>query len=77
MRLHKEKEAISRRLNNPDGLAISLVNQASLLAFDLQRPADALPLAQQAHDLTDRHGLIALRQQIAPILADIQKAMNQ
>jgi hypothetical protein len=76
MRLLKEKETIRRRLNDPNGLALSLTNQSVLLAFNLQRPADALPLVQQAHDLADRHGLIALRQQIAPILARIRSLVG-
>ena len=31
MRLHKEEEAICRRLNDPEGLQISLGNQALIL----------------------------------------------
>ena len=48
MRLHKEQEAICRRLNDPSGLAISSANQAQLLAFKLLRLADALPLVEEA-----------------------------
>ena len=60
MRLHKEQEAICRRLNDPNGLAITLVNQAHLLAFSLSQPAAALPLAEEAARLAAKHGLIAL-----------------
>jgi hypothetical protein len=73
MRLHQEQEAICRRLNDPAGLARSLINQASLLAFDLQRPADGLPLAEESYRLASTHGLSALARQIEPILQRIRK----
>ena len=64
MRLHQEQEAICRRLNDPNGLAISLVNQGLLLAFELSRPEEGLPLAEEAARIATKHGLRALAQQI-------------
>ena len=72
MRLLKEKESICRRLNRPDGLAISLANQAQLQAFKLSRPKEALPLAEQAVDIAMKHGLTALVEQIEPIVTAIR-----
>jgi hypothetical protein len=76
MRLHKEKEAICRRLNDPTGLAISLVNQGSLLAFHLSRPKEGLPLAQEAGRIAANHGLRRLAEQIAPIVDDIRDLLE-
>ena len=72
MRLHKEEEAICRQLNDPDGLAISLANQAHLLAFSRSRPEDGLPLAEEAVRIATKHGLRALAQQVEPILNAIR-----
>jgi hypothetical protein len=76
MRLHKEEEALCRRLNDPNGLAISLANQASVLAFNQARPAEALPLAEEALGIATRHGLVALAGQIGPIVSQIQNLLN-
>ncbi len=57
MRLHKEEEAIGRRLNDPNGLAISLLNQGSILAFKPSWPAEGWPLAEDALGLAAKHGL--------------------
>ncbi len=72
MTLHKEQEAICRRLNNPEGLAVSVFNQGSLLAFKRHRPAEGLPLAEEAARIAAKHGLRALAQQIEPILNRIR-----
>jgi hypothetical protein len=68
LRLLKEQETICRRLDDPNGLAFSLVNQASLLAFNQARPGEGLPLAEESLRLATRHGLTALARQIEPIL---------
>ena len=68
MKLHKEREAICRRLNDPNGLARSLGNQGSLSAFDLHRPTQGLPLAEVAARIAAKHGLRALGQGIEAIL---------
>jgi hypothetical protein len=67
MRLLEEKQAICRQLNHPNGLAVSLANQAHLLAFNLSRPAAAPPLAEEAARLAAKHGLIALANKIEQI----------
>jgi hypothetical protein len=72
MRLDKEHQAICRRLNDPAGLAVSLLNQASLLAGNLTCPADGLPLAEESLRLAIRRGLTALARQIEPILNRIR-----
>ena len=72
MRLHKEEEAIFRRLNDPTGLATSLINQGTLLAFDLSRPAEGLPLAEEAARIAAKHGLRALARQIEPAVKGIR-----
>ena len=60
MRLHKEQEAICRRINDPAGLADSLFCQACLLANGQSRPAEGLPLAEEALRIATQHGLRAL-----------------
>jgi len=68
MALHKEKERICRELGTPERLAASLANQASLLDLKIDRPEEALPLADEAERLVTDHGLHALAEQIKPIL---------
>jgi len=72
MRLNKEQERICRELGNKEGLAISLINQASLLSNKLGRHKEALPLAEEAHNLAMKTGQIALAKQIKPILDKIR-----
>ena len=72
MLLLKEQEAICRRLNDPNGLATSLYNQAGILAFNRSRPAEGLPLAEEALRLATQHGLITLGRQIEPIVNKIR-----
>jgi len=73
MSLHKEKEKICRELNAPSDLAICLGNQAILLAWDLGKPAEALPLAKEAYELTIKHGLAAIFQDKKTIFDTIKK----
>lgn len=68
MTLFKEKERICRELGNKARLARSLVNLATLLARNLDRPREALPLAEEAYRLATQHGLVALARQLQPIL---------
>ena len=70
--LHKKAEAIHREMCDRVGLTISLMNQASLLAQNLGRPHEGLPLAEEAHRIAKANGLSALVQQIEPILASIR-----
>lgn len=60
MALHKEPERICRELEEVEGIAVSLVNQASLLAYNRKQPRDAMPLAEEAHRLAREHGYTAL-----------------
>ena len=60
MALHQEEERLCRELGNPQGLAISLANQALLLSEKLGRPQEALSLAAEAHRLAEAHGYTAL-----------------
>jgi len=72
MALHKEEEAICRQLNNPDGLAISLVNRGLLLGLQMGRPADGLVLAEEALRLATTHGYTALALQIESIVKELR-----
>jgi tetratricopeptide (TPR) repeat protein len=72
MRLLKEQERICRELGRPEGVAISLANQAVLLAAELDRPREALPLAEEAYRIATGHGLTALAGQIKPILDSVR-----
>ncbi len=75
--IHKQEEQLCRQLNSSHGVALSLINQAHLLADRLKQPADALPLAEEAHRLATRHGFNNLASQIKIRLARIrQKAAN-
>jgi tetratricopeptide (TPR) repeat protein len=74
MALHKQKEQICRELGSIEGLAISLVNQAELLADKMAHPQQALPLAEQAYRLAHERDLIALARQIRPILDSVRQA---
>lgn len=67
MDLFKEKEGMCRELGNVNGLAGALANQAVLLVQHLNRPADALPLADEAYSLAESHGLVARARQIKPL----------
>ena len=74
MKLHKQAEQICRELGNVHGLALSLANQASLLAFERNRPAEALPLVEEAYRLARDHGYESLaEEQIEPILDSIRR----
>jgi hypothetical protein len=68
MRLHVEEERICREQGYMYGLAISLGNQADLLANEMGRPHDALPLAEEAYAIGTAQGLNALAEQIKPLL---------
>jgi tetratricopeptide (TPR) repeat protein len=67
MALYQEYERLCRQLDKPEGLAVSLTNQAELLADDWNRLEAALAMAEEAHQLASRHGLLAALQEIEPI----------
>jgi nephrocystin-3 len=75
MKLLKEQERICRELGNPDGLVISLANQALVLAQN-GKIREALQLAEEAYQLASRHGLTALVDKIKPILDDIRSKLS-
>jgi TPR repeat protein/tetratricopeptide (TPR) repeat protein len=75
--LHKEVERICRELGNPGGLAVSLGNQALILARDFRQPQEALPLAEEAHDLALRHGLTAAAEAIEPVLNAVRTHLRR
>ncbi len=74
MRLYKEEERMCRALDDKSRLAISLANQAVLLSKQTDRAHEALPLVEEAHRFALDHGLVALIQQIAPILESLRAA---
>ncbi|MFO7905340.1 MAG: tetratricopeptide repeat protein [Planctomycetota bacterium] len=69
--LHKEVAAMCRKSNNIQDLTVSLFNQAEILAFQMGKGREALPLAEEAHRLARESGLTALAQQVKPILDEI------
>ncbi len=70
--LLKKQEAICTELGDRAGLSASYGNQAHLLAFSSHQPMAALPLAIKAFDIAQEHGMVALRDQIGPILDEIR-----
>jgi hypothetical protein len=59
-----------------NGLAISLVNQASALAPMHELDA-AVSRAEEGYNIATQHGLTALAQQIKPILGQIRQASGK
>lgn len=66
--LMKQEETICRELRTPEGLAVSLINQASLLGSLMDRPREALPLAEEAFRLANECHLGGLAARIVPLL---------
>jgi tetratricopeptide (TPR) repeat protein len=60
MAVLKEQESICRELEIPEGLAHSLQKQARLLAEEMGRPRDGLPLVEEAHRIAAQYGLVDL-----------------
>jgi hypothetical protein len=56
MALYKEQERICRELGNPEGLSISLANQANLLKGLPGRRGEARGLGEEALRIATRHG---------------------
>ncbi len=71
MSLHKDEERIWRQLANVEGLATSLVNQASAL-LQMGRVREALPLAEQTQQLATQHGYAALAKRIEPLASELR-----
>jgi hypothetical protein len=73
---YKEQERLCRELGNPEGLAISLVNQALILSQGMDRPQEALPLAAEAHHLAMAYGYAALAGQVKTILDHVRSRLS-
>jgi tetratricopeptide (TPR) repeat protein len=73
----EEQERICRQLKIPEGLAQMLTNYGMMLAEDLGRPTEALPLIEEAYALMTAHGLSQshLAQRIKPAL-DYVRGVN-
>jgi tetratricopeptide (TPR) repeat protein len=69
--LVKQLELLCRRIDDLEGLTFALAQQAVLLAHHLGKPAEALPLAEQAQRLAADNHLSKLADYIAPILQDL------
>jgi len=74
--LHREAEQICRKLNNIEGLAISLTNQSSILR-KMGRASEALPVTEEAYQLAATHGYTILEKQIEPILNAARHQLTQ
>lgn len=70
----EEQRRICRLLDSPQGLAAMLTNYGMMLAEDLGRPNEALPLIEEAYSLATAHGLSQLAQQIRPALDYVRHA---
>jgi tetratricopeptide (TPR) repeat protein len=66
--LDRKRERFCREHDYTEGLIISLANQAHLLAGQLDRPKEALPLAEESFQLAMKCGLNELAQQVNAIL---------
>lgn len=71
MNLFKKSEKISREIKHIYGISVALANQSSLL-IQMNKPAQAIPLALEAYDLANNQGLKPLADQIKTLLEDIK-----
>jgi len=76
MALYEEQARICRQMGGVKGVATSLANQAVALV-NRGRALEALPLAEEAHDLASSHGLAAETSQISHLLDYIRQAAGQ
>jgi tetratricopeptide (TPR) repeat protein len=60
LELFQDAERICRRVRHPEGLALALHHQAKVLADDLDQPAQARRLAEEALQVAQEHGQVAL-----------------
>lgn len=76
LELYRKQERLCRGqpLNVP-GLAYSLANQATLLAFGKKRPKEGLPLAEEALRLARAHNRIEMFGDFEMVIKDIREAM--
>jgi len=76
MAMRKEGERLCREVELFDGLVRSLTNQAVLHAGRMGRPAEAVPLAEEAYRLAIEHGLVALADKNKRILNFLQSQLG-
>jgi hypothetical protein len=76
MSLLKEVERICRELGNKDGLRRTLGNQAILLAANLGRAAETLPLADEALKLARELGMPAAIEQNQKVLNYVRSKLR-
>ncbi|MFQ5644525.1 MAG: tetratricopeptide repeat protein, partial [Thiogranum sp.] len=74
MVLYQEQFTLCGESGDINGLCLSLANRALLLFLKLNKPDEALPLAQEGYNRAMQHGMNALADQIKPILDAIQKS---
>ena len=67
MKLLKEQEQLCRALGDRQGYSRSLINQASILGLKLNKPREALLLAEEAYRLASQSGYAALIKDIEHI----------
>ncbi len=72
--LHKANEDQCRETGDREGLAGSLASQAVLLSEEMHRPAEALPLAEEAYRLASDHGL-AVAEEVRSILESVRSKL--
>ena len=76
MKVHKQGEALCKELGDKIGLARSLRNQSVLLSDKMNRPKEALILAEEAYKIATEHNFNELVKQIKQILENIKKKVN-
>jgi tetratricopeptide (TPR) repeat protein len=74
--LFRNQERICRDIKNPYHLGISLANQALLLADKLDKPKQALGLAEEAQSLAKAYGLQDLLVQFTDILEYVRSRIS-
>lgn len=74
--LYREKEGICRRHNIIDGLVIALANRATLLVNWKKAFGEAAPVAEEALELAQGHGMAALAKKIESLAAYARSKLN-
>jgi tetratricopeptide (TPR) repeat protein len=73
LEMDRRREQVCREHDCHEGLVCSLANQATLLAENLNRPTEALSLAEEAHRLAIEHGPNLLIEQTRSVLDRVQQ----
>jgi signal transduction histidine kinase len=72
LKVHEQEEALFRRAQASQPLAVALLNQAVILADALHQPDAALSRAEEGARLAEEHALAELAHEIRPILERIR-----